>query len=92
MAVQQRKYGEAVFVCDTQPGTKKMYLAGDFNKRDPGANRMRRGKDGSFRAKRRLAQGEHEYKFVADGDWLHDPATEQQSNPFGTTNSIIRIS
>jgi hypothetical protein len=54
---------------------------------------MTRMQDGTFQARVRLSRGEHQYKFVADGVWMDDPeAAARAPNPFGTTNSVVRVS
>jgi hypothetical protein len=36
-----------------------------------------------------LKPGRHEYRFVADGEWLDDPTAEQRiANAFGTENCV----
>lgn len=36
-----------------------------------------------------LKRGRHEYRFVADGEWLDDPAAEQRiANAFRTENCV----
>ena len=37
-----------------------------------------------------LQEGEHEYKFFADGEWVTDKAVETIENPEGTKNNVIR--
>jgi 1,4-alpha-glucan branching enzyme len=39
-----------------------------------------------------LPPGRYEYKFIADGEWLHDPmAAENVRNEHGTLNSVLLI-
>jgi len=36
--------------------------------------------------------GRYQYKFVADGQWLHDPkAQENVPDPHGSLNSVIEV-
>ena len=92
MLAPGKERGEITFVCNLKAGAKKVFLAGDFNGWSPRARRMMKAKDGAFRAKMRLQPGKHEYKFVVDGVWLHDPnAHEQVTNPHGTINSVACI-
>ena len=37
-----------------------------------------------------LQEGEHEYKFFADGEWVTDKAVETIENPGGIKNNVIR--
>ncbi|MCF7853594.1 MAG: isoamylase early set domain-containing protein [Candidatus Pacebacteria bacterium] len=93
MVIQKKKdTNEITFACTQRPEARKVYLAGDFNGWDPTARRMVKVRDGSFRAKMNLAPGEHEYKFVVDGEWMVDSeAPAQRLNPFGTANSVVRV-
>jgi 1,4-alpha-glucan branching enzyme len=92
MLVQGKKRGEVTFIFNLNRDAKDVWLVGDFNRWQPGTGRMAKAKDGSFRLNIRLASGQHEYKFVADGQWLHDPeATAQVQNTFGTFNSVARV-
>jgi len=39
-----------------------------------------------------LPPGRYEYRHVVDGEWLCDPAaTEQASNPYGGSNSVLVV-
>ena len=79
------------FVCDLKPGAEEVYLVGDFNGWDPRADRMQK-RSGRFQKKVRVTPGEHQYKFVVDGEWYADPAAEMQvPNKHGTTNSVIKV-
>ncbi|MAE62747.1 MAG: hypothetical protein CMJ18_00625 [Phycisphaeraceae bacterium] len=91
MAIERRKNGDVVFIYRPQGDVRRVFLAGDFNRWDPGDRRMIKSRDGSFRAKMTLEAGDHEYKFVVDGDWEHDATSDQQPNTFGTTNSVVRV-
>ena len=37
-----------------------------------------------------LQEGEHEYKFFADGEWVTDKASETIENQEGVKNNVIR--
>ena len=91
MTIQKGKKGEVTFVFEGGP-VKTVYVAGDFNKWDPKANKMVKSKDGSFKAKLSLDPGEHQYKFVADGTWVEDNnAGKMVLNQFGTPNSVVEV-
>ncbi len=79
------------FVFAAAPQAKDVFVAGDFNNWDPTATRMtRRGSE--FKRKIELAPGEHQYKFVVDGQWVADPASDVHVvNDLGTVNSVIRV-
>ena len=91
MTVRKTKKGEVTFVFEGKPA-KTVYVAGDFNRWDPKANKMTKTKDGSFRAKLTLAPGKHQYKFVADDTWVDDKDADTKiQNPFGSVNSVVEI-
>jgi 1,4-alpha-glucan branching enzyme len=93
MATVQRRSGDVTFILNRIPMATRVYLAGDFNNWSPSAQQMTRMQDGTFQARVRLSRGEHQYKFVADGVWMDDPeAAARAPNPFGTTNSVVRVS
>ena len=75
------------------PGAREVILAGDFTDWQAHARKMRRvGRGGAFAARVPLAPGRYEYKFIVDGQWLHDPRAESVPNSFGTNNSIVTVS
>jgi len=82
---------KARFRCDARPDAKSVFLAGDFNGWGPSADRMRK-RNGSFSRQVALTPGEHQYKFVVDGEWVTDTGVEAQvPNGAGSTNSVIRV-
>ena len=91
MSVQQRKNGETAFIFEHNGEVRRVFLVGDFNGWDPAARRMVKSKDGTFRAKMKLAPGEYQFRFLVDGHWRDDATTEQRANPFGSTNSVVRV-
>ena len=38
-----------------------------------------------------LPEGEHQYKFLIDGEWKHDPNEPTTDNDQGTKNNIIIV-
>lgn len=93
MIIKGKKKGEITFVCDAAPGAKKVCLAGSFNDWDPNAKRMTKSsKDGTYRAKMQLEPGQHEYKFVIDGQWVADTnGAASAVNEHGTLNNIVVV-
>lgn len=67
-------------------------LAGTMNEWSADADVMEKGADGTFTYEKELAHGEHQYKFVVDGEWNTDP-----SNPLyvteksGNENSLVYV-
>jgi 1,4-alpha-glucan branching enzyme len=92
MTVQSdKKKGYVRFIFNTK-NVSSVSVAGDFNNWNPAAGRMTKAKDGSFRASFAMAPGKHEYKFVADGQWVIDESRERKvKNVFGTFNSIVEV-
>lgn len=79
------------FSCKIKPDAGEVYLVGDFNNWDLGADRMTK-RQGSFRKTKKLKPGEYCYKFLVDGEWHTDPSAEKQvPNEYGTMNSVIQI-
>lgn len=92
VVVSDKKDGEVTFVLQGVPGAKEAYLAGEFNRWNPTANRMMKYRDGTFRTKLTLRPGKYQYKFVVDGSWITDASIRDQvPNPFGSTNSLAKI-
>jgi len=75
------------------PGAREVMLAGDFTDWGAQARKMRcvTRKSGTFAARVELAPGTYEYKFIVDGEWVEDPKAESVANPFGTNNSVLRV-
>ncbi len=74
------------------PAARRVSLCGDFNDWSPDATPMTRQTDGQWTTALVLPPGRHQYKFVADGEWLHDPkAPEALPNLFGSLNSVIEV-
>lgn len=71
---------------------REVRIAGDFTDWDKGAIMMTKsGKTGEWMASVRVMQGEHQYRFLLDGNWYTDPSTEHAMTPFGSENSVLRI-
>jgi len=70
-------------------GVHEVKLCGNFTNWQEGAIVMTHARSGEWKADVSLEPGEYQYKFIADGAWLNDPAAEQQmSNDLGTANSV----
>ncbi len=71
---------------------KEVYLSGDFNNWDTTSLPMKKGRDGVWSRTLKLAPGQYQYGFFADGTWVKDlPCSEIVMNPFGTYNCVIRV-
>jgi len=74
------------------PEAKTVYLAGSFNNWDPTKTLMRKGETGAWIARVFLPTGRHEYRFIADGNWISDSsAKESVPNPHGGVNSVVLV-
>ena len=75
-----------------EPDAKQVSLCGDFNEWSPNATPMKWKEGGRWAATVALAPGRYQYKFVADGRWMHDPAArENVSTQHGTLNSVVEV-
>ena len=86
------QYHEVDFVLDCD-GAEHVYVCGDFNDWQPTSLRLIGNPDlGLWEKRLLLPPGRHEYKFVVDGQWRHDPdARENVVNGFGTLNSVVEV-
>ncbi len=67
-------------------------LAGPFNGWSDGATPMTRNDRGVWTARVGLSVGYHEYRFVVDGEWTHDPANPATvTNNYGEPNSVLYV-
>ena len=72
---------------------KEVFLTGDINNWSPGKHPMRRDENGMWNKRVMLSPGNHEYKFLVDGQWKEDPRNNRRcANCFGSYNSIINLS
>jgi 1,4-alpha-glucan branching enzyme len=70
---------------------KQVILSGSFNNWNEQAIHMKKTSEG-WTLRANLPPGRYEYKFIADGEWLHDPASKENvTNQHGTLNSVLRV-
>jgi hypothetical protein len=75
-----------------EPNAKQVSLCGEFNGWSINATPMKRDDAGHWETTVALAPGRHEYKFVVDGNWIHDPlARVNVWNQKGTLNSVAQV-
>jgi len=75
-----------------EPNAKQVSLCGEFNGWSINATPMKRDDAGHWETTVALAPGRHEYKFVVDGNWKHDPlARVNVWNENGTLNSVAQV-
>lgn len=66
-------------------------LSGNFNAWDESAFQMKKV-DGGWETCLDLNAGRYEYKFIVDGQWLHDPRNPHTiKNQYHTLNSVYEI-
>ncbi|MCL5097979.1 MAG: hypothetical protein M1608_10725 [Candidatus Omnitrophica bacterium] len=74
------------------PHARKVQLCGEFNNWIPEATPMKQVSGGRWEATVPLPQGSYQYKFVVDGQWMHDPeAPRNVPNLHGSLNSVIEV-
>lgn len=83
--------GNVLFRLDGHTESKQVILTGTFNNWDENALKMKRN-NGGWELRLMLTPGVYEYKFIADGTWMHDPANpEKRRNQYSTINSVLRV-
>jgi 1,4-alpha-glucan branching enzyme len=81
-----------VFFSLKAPDARTVSIVGDFNGWRPDAHLMKMYETGEWKKHLFLSPGRYEYKFVVDGQWWEDPASEQKcSNQYGTCNSVVVV-
>jgi alpha-amylase/alpha-mannosidase (GH57 family) len=74
------------------PGAGQVFLAGTFNSWAPNKDLMTQSEEGVWQMSVKLGDGQHQYKFVVDGSWLHDPDNPATTDDgFGGYNSVLVI-
>lgn len=69
-------------------------LAGEFNNWNPGADKMKRLKNGDFTLTKELDTGrEYRFRYLIDEDrWENDLSADRYvPNPFGTDDSVVSV-
>ncbi|KAK5859881.1 hypothetical protein PBY51_021400 [Eleginops maclovinus] len=70
-------------------GGKEVYIAGSFNNWSTKIPLNKSHND--FVAILDLPEGEHQYKFFVDGQWVHDPSETVVTSQLGTINNLIQV-
>jgi len=87
-----------VFRC-AAPNAKAVFLAGDFNGWSDYASPVQKSADGFWTVALALLPGRYEFKFIVDGQWVHEAGSDgpydgrahSLANPFGTMNRVIDV-
>jgi 1,4-alpha-glucan branching enzyme len=75
------------------PTARRVLLAGDFNDWDPEDMPMYKSSNGVWYLSVSLTPGRHEYRFIADGVWQDDPASQRKvANAMGSENCVKSVS
>ncbi|OVE75894.1 hypothetical protein BVX97_03285 [bacterium E08(2017)] len=70
---------------------KNVAIAGSFNDWNTESHKMS-FRAGKYSIKVKLGKGQHQYKFIVDGEWHTDPDCEAWvHNDLGSVNSVIVI-
>ncbi len=92
ISVAQTISHEFVYVADR--ALKSVAVAGTFNNWDRGANLMKVDADGrTWRTRLSLTTGQHQYKFVLDGEtWIPDPTSKNnRDDGNGNINTFLAV-
>lgn len=74
------------------PGAANVAVAGDFTQWQEAPVPLKKGKTGVWSAKLALKPGRYEYRYLVDGEWADDPASDERvENPFGSHNALIIV-
>ena len=69
------------------PDARNVKLAGDFTGWEDEAREMKRQRNGAWKTTVAVPPGQHEYRFIVDGQWADDPKCDaRKPNPFGGEN------
>lgn len=89
--IQVKADGNVLFSLKGYNNRKEVILTGSFNGWNEHQIKMNKV-EGGWELHSDLPPGRYEYKFIADGEWLHDPyAKENVTNEHGTLNSVLFI-
>lgn len=70
---------------------KQVILTGSFNHWNEKALKMHKTADG-WTLRLQLNPGLYHYKFIADGEWMHDPNNKESvENEYNTLNSVLEV-
>lgn len=83
--------GNADFILEDFPNASKVILTGSFNGwNETDLEMIKRGD--LWVLQLQLQIGTYEYKFIVDGEWMHDPTNPRKiRNQYSTFNSILDI-
>ncbi len=89
--IQPDEKGRTRFFLKGHSDAEKVILSGSFNSWDEHFLEMDRVDDG-WELRADLPPGYYEYKFIVDGQWMHDPANPKKvRNEHHTFNSVLEV-
>lgn len=89
--VEPDENGNTQFQLDGYEWAGEMILAGSFNNWNERDLKMHKV-PGGWEVRIDLPPGRYEYKFIADGNWLHDPDNPHKvKNEHNTYNSVLQV-
>jgi 1,4-alpha-glucan branching enzyme len=75
-----------------EPNAEEVLLVGDFTEWDQNPILLKRQKDGIWKTTVALEPGEHEYRFLVDGQWRNDvKCAGRKTNTFGGENCVRNV-
>jgi 1,4-alpha-glucan branching enzyme len=74
------------------PAAQSVLVTGSFCDWKLDCCPMKKDEHGNWKATLPVGPGQHEYRFVVDGEWQDDPAcTVRVPNPYGTHNCVLSV-
>ena len=90
MVSKGQKKGTTKFTVKPGDAAKSVAVAGEFTDWKP--VEMKKQKNGSYTVTLPLSPGNHQYKFILDGQWIADPDNDLWApSPYGTLNSVVQV-
>lgn len=89
--MQKPKKKESFELAD--PNASNVLLVGDFTGWEQNPIPLKRGKDGIWKTSVPLEPGQHQYRFLVDGQWRDDAqCTWHAVTTFGSENCVREVS
>jgi 1,4-alpha-glucan branching enzyme len=83
--------GNVVFFLNEHYNANEVILAGSFNGWNEHALKMNKVAEG-WELHAKLPPGRYDYKFIVDGEWIHDPVNKETVvNEHHTLNSVLKV-
>jgi hypothetical protein len=83
--------GSTSFEWNGNAVVEKVQLAGSFTQWKPVEMEKNSAADEKWALKLDLSPGEYEFKFVVDGNWVHDELLPTKPNEEGSKNNVIKV-